>query len=306
MDDNERKETLGRAQALLLDMMPEPGMLQTAISGVSCGRSDACENQGSSIADSFISLLVQGCKQTWLPGSGRFNYTSGQCMISAVSSPSTVKFENCTAHEPLLYMHVMLNYSIIDELLREDPSLRRSHLDNMKLCSACIIDADAALIGAFLRLFELTRRPERIKIMAPLILKEIHYYALLSKANGILVDYASSGGLHNQIAKAAAFLKDNYNKTVFVNEVASLVNMAPSTFFRHFKGLIGVTPMQYLKQLRLHAARSMLLHEACSVSQVAYDVGYESPSQFSRDYKKLFGLTPTCQQTGSSGGGRTL
>ncbi len=300
MDDNTRQETLGRAQALLLDMMQEPGTMQTIIPGVYCGRSHACENTNSCIADCFISLLVQGCKQTCLPGSGSFNYTAGQCMISAVSSPFTVKFENCTAHEPLLYMTVNLNYAIIDELLREEPSLCRIHPDDMKLCSACIIDADAAMIDAFLRLFELTGRPGQIKIMAPLILKEIHYYALLSPANSILVDYASGGGLHNQIARATAFLKDNYNKTVFVNEVASLVNMAPSTFFRHFKSLLGVTPMQYLKQLRLHAARSMLLHEARPISQVAYEVGYESPSQFSRDYKKLFGLTPTCQQTGST------
>ena len=88
-------------------------------------------------------------------------------------------------------------------------------------------------------------------------------------------------------------LKQNYQKSIFVEELADLVHMAPSTFFRHFKALIGLTPMQYHKQLRLYAARKLLWQPGASVSSAAYTVGYESPSQFARDYKKIFGRTPS-------------
>ncbi|MBO8415778.1 MAG: AraC family transcriptional regulator [Proteobacteria bacterium] len=295
------EQVLIKAQAMLMQQLPAQGQVQTAVAGMSFGRCDKVGSLGSCVSDSFISFLVQGSKETVLSGSGTFNYHAGQCLISALSSPSSGSTMSCTVTNPMLYVSLNLNFSIIDDILRQDPSLRRmpagAYSDTI-MGSACVIDADYNLATAFLKLIELNQKPERIGILSPLFLTEIHYYALLSRARPLIVEYASGGGLRHQIARAAAYLKDNYCKPVFVEDVAALVNMAPSTFFRHFKDLVGVTPMQYLKQIRLHNARTMLLHDEDSVSAVAYKVGYESPSQFSRDYKRLFGLSPTSSQGG--------
>lgn len=296
---------LAKAQAMLQQQMTEQGQVQTAVPGVSFGRCDTVGSLGSCVSDSFISFLVQGSKETVFSGSGPFSYHAGQCLVSALSSPSSARTMSCTVTNPMLFVSLNLNFSTIDDILRQDPSLRRmpagAYTDNI-MGIACVIDADYNLANAFLKLIELNQKPERIGILAPLYLTEIHYYALLSRARPLIVEFASGGGMRHQIAKAVAFLKDNYCKPVFVEEVAELVNMAPSTFFRHFKDLVGVTPMQYLKQIRLHNARTMLQHQEDSVSAVAYKVGYESPSQFSRDYKRLFGLSPTNQQNASASG----
>ena len=108
----------------------------------------------------------------------------------------------------------------------------------------------------------------------------------------VLTNYNSLGVKSNQIAIAISYLKDNLKNNIFVDEMARMVNMAPSTFYRHFKEVLGISPLQFHKQLRLYEAQRLMISEGINVSTAAYQVGYESTSQFSRDYKRLFGLSP--------------
>ncbi len=289
-DDKER--LLARLQQLLTHLMPQDGELQTAVPGLRCGRRACVGERCSSLPEPFASLLVQGCKSTCLPGSEPFIYHPGQCLVSAVTAPNEAAFMQCSADKPILYLSINIDYQIINELLTQAPSLGAGGSLG-RLCPAVIVDAGSELMLSYLRLLEVSQKPEQAEVLASLILKEIHYYLLLTPARTVLADFALSGVLPHQLARSIEYLKQNYQKSIFVEELADLVHMAPSTFFRHFKALIGLTPMQYHKQLRLYAARKLLWQPGASVSSAAYTVGYESPSQFARDYKKIFGRTPS-------------
>ncbi len=284
--------SLAQAETLIKRLLPEEGCLQTAVPGLKCGRRETVGTLGCSLPEPFVSLLVRGSKTTSYPGDRPLNYQRGQCLVSAVTAPNEAYYNQCSAMQPLLYVSLRIDYQMINDLLSKLPHFGR-HRSELRLRPAVVVDASAELIAAFVRLLDLVWTPERIPVLAPLIVQEIHYYLLMSNAGSMLSDFALSGVVPNQLARSINYLKENYHKPIFVDELARMVHMAPSTFFRHFKAMFGMTPMQYHKQLRLFAARKLLWQNFGSISRVAYEVGYESSSQFSRDYKKLFGHTPT-------------
>ncbi len=290
-----QSEPLNKAKILLRRLLKASGELQTAIPGLTCGRRDEIGPPCNSLPEPFVTLLVEGSKTTSYPGDRPLQYHQGQCLVSGVTSPNAASF-HCSLSDPLLFITLRLDYQIINDLLDKLPNFAQRPRD-LHMCPAVVIDATPELEDAYVRLMELLDSPERIDILAPLIKQEIHYYLLMSAAGSMLSGFALSGVVPNQLARSINYLKENYQQPIFVEDLAKMVHMAPSTFFRHFKAMFGLTPMQYHKQLRLFAARKMLWQQQGSVSQIAYEVGYESASQFSRDYKKLFGLTPTAERS---------
>jgi AraC-like DNA-binding protein len=148
------------------------------------------------------------------------------------------------------------------------------------------------LLAAFQRLIDLLDEPKDIPILAPIIEREIFYRLLIGDQGVRLRQIAASGSQSNQIARAIGWLKGNFARPLSIDELASQVNMSTSTFHHHFRQVTAMSPLQYQKWLRLNEARRLMLAEDRDATTAAFQVGYESPSQFSREYSRLFGAPP--------------
>jgi len=148
------------------------------------------------------------------------------------------------------------------------------------------------LIGAFIRLIDLLADEKDIPILAPVIQREIIYRLLVGEQGGRLRQIAAAGSQGQQIAKAIDWLKSNYFQAVSMDELAAQANMSTSSFHHHFRSLTALSPLQFQKQLRLQEARRLMLAERMDAANAGFQVGYESPSQFSREYNRLFGAPP--------------
>jgi len=148
------------------------------------------------------------------------------------------------------------------------------------------------LLDALLRLVRLLDAPQDIPVLAPLILRELHFRLLQGEQHGRLAEMAIGDGRLRRVAGAIRWIKEHYAEPLQIETLAKHVNMSASALHGHFKAVAGVSPIQYQKHLRLQEARRLLLSEGTSAEAVAYEVGYASPSQFSREYARLFGQPP--------------
>ena len=156
-----------------------------------------------------------------------------------------------------------------------------------------VANIDEDLLDAFYRLIQLMERPEAEKEMVyPLIIKEIYYRLLVGPLGYQLYLVNKQGTRYSQIVQAISLLKERYREKLHIEEIADYVNMSLSSFYRVFKQVTRVSPLQYQKQLRLYEAQRLLLTGEDSIESASYAVGYESPTQFSREYKKMFGFHP--------------
>ena len=153
-------------------------------------------------------------------------------------------------------------------------------------------NADAPLLDCALRLTRLLDPPQDIPILAPMIVREIYYRLLIGEQNEAVRQIATSGSNMQRIAEAIQLLKADFTKPMRVETLAEQVNMSSSSFHHHFKAVTSMSLLQYQKQLRLLTARRLMLSENSDATKAAYQVGYESPSQFSREYSRMFGAPP--------------
>lgn len=148
------------------------------------------------------------------------------------------------------------------------------------------------LLNAFQRLIDLLDEPKDIPILAPIVQREIVYRLLVGEQGTHLRQIASAGSQSQQIAQAICWLKNNFTRSFRIEELAGRVNMSPSTFHHHFRTLTAMSPLQYQKWLRLNEARRLMFAERLDATTAAFQIGYESPSQFNREYSRLFGSPP--------------
>jgi AraC-like DNA-binding protein len=153
-------------------------------------------------------------------------------------------------------------------------------------------DVTLPLLTAFQRLIDLLDEPKDIPILAPIFQREIIYRLLVGDQGARLRQMASAGSQSRQIARAIGWLKGNFTRPLRIDDLAAQVNMSTSTFHHHFRALTAMSPLQYQKWLRLNEARRLMLTEHVDAANAAFQVGYESPSQFSREYRRFFGESP--------------
>jgi len=151
---------------------------------------------------------------------------------------------------------------------------------------------ELSLLETVIRLVRLLDHPNDISVLAPLITKEIIYRVLQGPHGITLGQIAIEGSSANQIGDVVDHIMSNYNQSFRIEDLAEIVNMSASSLHRHFKAVTAMSPIQFQKQLRLQEARRILLSESTDAIEAAFRVGYESPSQFSREYSRLFGLPP--------------
>jgi len=235
----------------------------------------------------LISLILQGSKRIVI-GDQVVNYRAGQSFISSVELPVVGEVVESSPTTPYLALRLSLDRALVTEILcKSECSLGR--VETRGFCIDLVSDD---LADAWYRLVRLTDHPEDIALIAPLIEREILYRMLRGPQGAVLRQIAGIDDRFYQIRSAITWIRQHYARAFRVEELAATANMSPSAFHRRFKATVRLSPLQYQKQIRLYEARRMLFTESGGVTAVALSVGYESLSQFSREYSRLFGASP--------------
>jgi AraC-like DNA-binding protein len=288
MTQNDEEGIVNQLKENLLKWMPEEGDYTTPVEGVAVHRRDSDEVMNCFFSQPTVAVVVQGHKRSII-GSEQYTYGTKKCLLIGVDVPIVSYIIKASVERPCMAMTVNIDRYIIASLATEIPSV-----------AACVssramvtFDADADLLDTFLRLSKLFYKPSQVPFIAPMLLREIHYRLLIGPFGNHLKEINTLGTRSNQIVQAIALLKKDYKHDLFVEELARQVNMATSTFHRYFKEVTTLSPLQYQKRLRLHEAQRLMISENMDVGDAAYSVGYKSVPQFSREYKRLFGESPT-------------
>lgn len=285
--DSEQLNDMIKAQ--ILRLLPEPGRLETAVEGLAVTRYDARTSPERCLCSPRIAYVAQGFKRSFY-GDRETQYGTGQCVVLGIDVPGIFQIEKANPAQPFLSLSVRLDNQNISRLFAEMPTLAEATAAPASPIG--VMDAGPELLDAFRRLLNLLETPERIPLFAPMILREIHFFVLAGNLGAQLRLFSTSGTRAYQIRRAILWLRDKYRTTLRVEDLASMAHMAPSTFNRYFKQVTGLSPLQFQKRLRLHEAERLMLVENHDATSAALSVGYESGSQFTREYKRLFGAPP--------------
>ena len=262
---------------------------RTQIDGLIILRSTDDKPPAQFITKPSICVVAQGSKSTSF-GGHRFEYRAGQALIVGLEVPSVGRITGGSEDEPFLGASIELDRAILRGVLE---GLKTPPQPTPERGQAIFVTAfDEALEDCVVRLIRLLDRPEAIATLAPMVLREMCYW-LLAGPNGPEIARLTLGqGYSSRIVRAIQVLRDRFMETLRVEDLAATAQMSVSAFHRHFKALTLMTPLQYQKQLRLLEARRIMVSEAAKVETAAFAVGYESPSQFSREYARAFGRPP--------------
>lgn len=241
-------------------------------------------------------LVLQGAKEAYI-GDRVVRYGAGDTLIVSHAVPVEAAIKQASASQPYAALALQLDMALARSLYDEIGEVgdTESTLHTMEADVS-----EAALVDAVTRLFRLAQDPVEARALGPLVLKEIHFRLLRARHGGMLRQLLRHESAASRVSKAIAFIRQNYKTNLPVADLAAEAGMSLSAFHEHFKTVTSTTPLQYQKELRLHEARRLLVSGHISVAAVAYDVGYESPTQFSREFSRKFGLSPSDQKSGGT------
>ncbi|KIC23535.1 MULTISPECIES: AraC family transcriptional regulator [unclassified Leisingera] len=261
---------------------------ETGVGGLFAFCSEKRTEFQAMIYEPVMCLVLQGAKEAHLEDR-TVRYGAGKSLIVSHALPVSAGVIDASQYKPYVSLALQLDLAMVRSLYDEIGTLpdarRTSH-------SMSVADGDAALFDAVGRLFRLAQDPVEVQALAPLVLKEIHFRLLRAQHGGMLRQLLLHESPASRITKAIALIREQYKSPLPVADLAAEAGMSQSTFHEHFKALTSTTPLQYQKELRLMEARRLLLGGGKSVASAAYDVGYESPTQFSREYVRKFGVPP--------------
>lgn len=262
----------------------------TAIPGVLLVRRASPSAPCSGTYQPSVIVVAQGSKRVDL-GQKSFVYDESRYLLTALDLPIVSQVVKASAAKPLLAMAIKLDIALVRELLsREEVHVRETASDSYAMITGRITPA---LLSASNRLLDLLSTPQDISFLSDIVHREIVYRLLSGPEGARLRAIATLGDQSHRTAKAIAWIRDNYTKPLRVSDLARIAAMGVSTFHHHFRVLTNMSPVQYQKQLRLQAARGRMLADGLDATSAAFSVGYESVTQFNREYSRLFGLPPS-------------
>lgn len=261
----------------------------TAIPGLILYRVEAPTEPLRHMHEASVCLIAQGAKRMLL-GEDVYIYDTNHFLLTSVGLPVMLQVIEASREKPYLGLKLNLDQREIAQMMLDgNLPLPRSQKASRGMA---VGRASAPLFNAFLRLIDLLDKPEDIPILAPLVQKEILYRLLVGDQGWRLREIASAGSHSHQIAEAIQWLQGNFTQSVRIDDLASNARMSTSTFHQHFRLMTAMSPLQYQKWLRLHEARRLMLTERLDAATAGFQVGYESASQFNREYRRLFGAPP--------------
>ncbi|HHY0464558.1 TPA: AraC family transcriptional regulator N-terminal domain-containing protein [Vibrio parahaemolyticus] len=262
----------------------------TPISGLRFSRWTTPTPPTSYTHNPSICLIAQGRKRVLL-GEGSFIYDANHFLISSVDLPIIANIIEASEEQPYLGLIMELDLTEISQLIVDSELAFTQAKEAQK--GIAVGELSESLLDAFVRLAELLDEGQNIKILAPIIKREIFYRLLMSEQGTRLHQIVTAGSHSHQIAKAIDWLKNNFVKPLSVGDLASFTGMSKSSFYTHLRSMTSMTPLQFQKKLRLSEARRLMLKENLDAMAATFKVGYESPPQFSREYSRLFGAPPS-------------
>jgi AraC-like DNA-binding protein len=261
----------------------------TEIPGVTLHRRTAPTAPCSATYEPGVTVMAQGRKRVDL-GRTTFIYGESRYLLTSVDLPIVSQIIEASEEVPCLAMSLKLEMPVIRELLsREEIQASDAPSDSPAMATG---EATVEFLTACCRLMDLLDAPQDIPFLSGLIQREIIYRILRGPEGARLRAIATLGDQSHRTAKAIAWIKANYAKPLRVDDLAQIAGMGPSTLHHHFRALTAMSPLQYQKQLRLQAARGRMLIDGLDAASAAFEVGYESASQFNREYSRLFGQPP--------------
>ncbi|AOE84958.1 AraC family transcriptional regulator [Pseudomonas sp. TCU-HL1] len=265
------------------------GLLATAIPGLSLYRVTQPSEPLHCLYEPALGLVVQGRKKVLL-GEETYYYGPSQYLVVSVDLPVIGQVIEASPEVPFLSLRLDLDPREISALLMDLPAPAPAP----QPCPRClsVSGLGVALRDAVLRLLRLLDTPDDIPVLAPLVRREILYRLLRGEQCAQLRQIASSGTQGHRIGRAVNWLRQNFHQPLQIERLANEVNMSTSALHHHFKAMTAMSPLQFQKHLRLQEARRLMLVEALDAASAGGRVGYESPSQFSREYSRLFGAPP--------------
>jgi AraC-like DNA-binding protein len=276
-------------QSLVEDIAQNDGDYNTEIPVLSIYRRSAVTDPMPCIFGLGLGVTVQGGKRVTL-GDEVFDYSSGQALINSIELPVVSYVTQATITEPYLGLRLDLDANLIVQIATEMNTSRICKGGPLRAMS--VIALDDRILDALTRLIRLLNEPNKIPFIAPLIQREIIIRLLDGEHGPMLQHLATVGSPSHQISQVIAWMKLNYINSISINELAAKAHMSPSTFRQHFRTITGLSPLQYLKNLRLQDARHWMLYEDMDAGSAAMRVGYESVTQFNREYARMFGEPP--------------
>lgn len=289
--DNGGAMTLERLRQLTLEAMPEEGRIETPLPGLALTRFNSPQESRQCFYDPMFALVMSGKKLSMIGGKS-FSYSAGEAALVTLDLPGAFQIQEASPEAPFLSLSIRLDRALVTELLAEAPELRLCADLRDSHETAVVTNVSEELLDALCRYLALMKNRRRAAVLGPLIFKEIHFLLLDGPEGRLLADICSDAAPNARILKAVRWLRGHYAESVDVATLAERAAMAPSTFHRQFRAVTSLSPVQYQKHLRLIEAKRLMLAESLTVEAAARQVGYESPSQFSREYKRLFGEAP--------------
>jgi AraC-like DNA-binding protein len=265
------------------------GLHATAIDSLKFLRESDTSRVMRGVSEPILAIVVQGKKEVLL-NEETYPYGVAQYLVISVDLPICGLAIEASPEQPYLSFALDLDPVQLCDIIAQT-NLESDRQDN-SMRGLFISDAEPSLLDCAIRLTRLLDTPQDIPFLAPMIILEIYYRLLVGEQGESVRQIATSGSKMQRIAEAIKLIKADFSQPLRIENLAEHANMSSSSFHRHFKEVTSMSPLQYQKQLRLLTARQMMLVENADATQAAYQVGYESPSQFSREYSRMFGAPP--------------
>jgi AraC-like DNA-binding protein len=268
---------------------PIDGEHRTAVPMLTLYRYSTRSELTCGISRSSLVIAAQGAKRVMVAGQA-YDYGPTRCLITSVDLPMMSQITVASPTAPYLCLSLALDLHQLADLMADMGQARPNSIAIGKAIAVSTLPA--TLLDPAVRLLRLLDHPVDIPVLAPLIEREILFRLLTGEQGTRLRQLAATETRSNKVARAVDWLKRHYDEPLRIDELAQRLNMSVSSLHHHFKDVTAMSPLQYQKLLRLHEARRLLLQQAADVGLVASKVGYESSSQFSREYSRLFGAPP--------------
>ena len=288
-DNTDREVALEALAKSIARLTGKSDRIVTAIPGLLLARLEKQSEPVSIMFEPRVCMIAQGAKRVQL-GDDAYVYDPHHFLLTSVDLPTFVQVIKASPEKPYLGLVMKIDQREISQLM-VDSNLPppRPQQSSRGMATG---DVTLPMLSTFQRLIDLLSEPKDIPILAPIVQREIFYRLLVGDQGVRLRQMASAGSQSQQIARAIDWLKGNFTEPLRIDDLAAQVNMSTSTFHHHFRAVTAMSPLQYQKWLRLNEARRLMLAESQDATTAAFQVGYESPSQFSREYGRLFGAPP--------------
>lgn len=278
----------GEIRSLIARFLPSDGVFVTPVDGLRLYRRSAPNEPVALDYKPGLAFVVQGAKSAML-GSESFHYGAGEYLLTSIGLPVMAQVTEATPEQP--HLCLMLDIDVL-QLTETMNQIGAAPAGAPCECGMSVSRLPPALLDSCLRLLRLLDTPAAIPVLAPLIRKEIAYHLLTGADSARLRHMAASESQTHRIGRAIGWIREHFSEQLRINELAAHVNMSASSLHHHFKTVTAMTPMQYQKLLRLQNARQLMLIDMVDAGAAGFRVGYESQSQFSREYARHFGQAP--------------